>query len=201
MSGRGHEDIFAADIEWRPGQDPGIEYARFPVDRANAAGPVVILSKFDPGARVGTHTHDTNYFEYILAGEQTVGKTLFRTGDVRLARAGATPIYTRALGGHIGGQDLAVELRSSQDLAIINQKVPVTARISHTGLASVKANVALLHDGKEIARRETLLTAAAPSASPAIRAISTRTLNDRSIRPSAQTASLARRLSRRKEPA
>src|SRR5687767_1822972 len=33
----------------------------------------------------------------------------------RLARAGATPIFTRTLGGSAGGQDLAVELRSAQD--------------------------------------------------------------------------------------
>ena len=82
---------------------------------------------------------------------------------VRLARAGATPIYTHLYGGHVGGQDLAIELRSSQDLAIVNQKVPVTAHLIASGLGAVKANVLLLQDGKEIARRETMVTSASPS--------------------------------------
>lgn len=88
MSGRDHRDIFAKDIEWRPGQDPGVTYARFPLEPGNPEAPMVILSRFEPGARVGAHTHDTNYFEYIIEGEQTVGKTTFCTGDVRQVTAG-----------------------------------------------------------------------------------------------------------------
>jgi anti-sigma factor ChrR (cupin superfamily) len=88
MSARGHSDTFAADIVWRPGQDPGVTYARFPLDAENPEAPMVILSRFEPGARVEAHTHDTNYFEYIIEGEQTVGKTTFAKGDVRQVTAG-----------------------------------------------------------------------------------------------------------------
>jgi anti-sigma factor ChrR (cupin superfamily) len=88
MSGRGHQDIFAADIEWRPGSDDGVSYARFPLDEANPAAPLIILSRFAAGAEVGPHTHGANYFEYIIEGEQTVGKTTFRQGDVRLVKGG-----------------------------------------------------------------------------------------------------------------
>jgi anti-sigma factor ChrR (cupin superfamily) len=88
MSGRGHRDIFAADIEWRPGSDQGVQYARFPLDEANPSAPMVILSRFEAGAQVPAHTHDANYFEYIIEGEQTVGKTTFRAGDVRVVRGG-----------------------------------------------------------------------------------------------------------------
>lgn len=88
MSARGHTDIFAHDIEWRPGTDPGVTYARFPMDPGNPQAPLVILSRFEPGSRVAAHTHDTNYFEYIIEGEQTVGKTTFRTGDVRQVTGG-----------------------------------------------------------------------------------------------------------------
>jgi anti-sigma factor ChrR (cupin superfamily) len=88
MSGRGHRDIFAGDIEWRPGSDQGVRYARFPLDEANPAAPMVILSRFEAGAQVPAHTHAANYFEYIIEGEQTVGKTTFRTGDVRLVNGG-----------------------------------------------------------------------------------------------------------------
>ena len=88
MTARGHKDIFAADMEWGPGTDPGVSYARFLLEEGNGESPLVILSRFEPGARVDPHTHMTNYFEYIIEGEQTVGKTLFRKGDVRMANAG-----------------------------------------------------------------------------------------------------------------
>lgn len=88
MSGRGHRDILAADIEWRDGSGDGIRYARFPLDEANPHAPNVILTTFGPGAEVPPHTHDCNYFEYIIEGEQTVGKATFAKGDVRLVKGG-----------------------------------------------------------------------------------------------------------------
>ncbi|MET0240416.1 MAG: hypothetical protein ABW184_11025 [Sphingobium sp.] len=88
MAGRGHRDIFAKDIEWRDGSGDGIRYARFRMDEDNPAAPTVILSKFGPGATVPPHTHDSNYFEYILEGEQSVGKVVFRAGDVRIVKGG-----------------------------------------------------------------------------------------------------------------
>jgi len=88
MTGRGHQDFFADDIVWADGLEDGVSYARFRLDDSDADAPVAILSRFDPGARVPAHTHDTNYFEYIIEGEQTVGKTRFCAGDVRLVRAG-----------------------------------------------------------------------------------------------------------------
>lgn len=88
MTGRGHQDIFADDIVWREGQSPGISYARFALDDGNGVAPVVIVSRFEPGEIVGAHTHDTNYFEYVIEGEQTVGKAVFCKGDVRLVKAG-----------------------------------------------------------------------------------------------------------------
>lgn len=88
MAGRGHQDITASEIEWRDGTEEGIKYARFPMDAANPTAPTIILSKFAPGVGVPPHTHDSNYFEYIIAGEQTVGKVTFRAGDVRLVTGG-----------------------------------------------------------------------------------------------------------------
>jgi anti-sigma factor ChrR (cupin superfamily) len=89
MAGRGHRDFFADAIDWAPGTDPGVTYARFLMDEDNVKSPLIILSKFEPGSRVEPHTHMTNYAEYIIEGEQTVGKTVFRKGDVRLAKGGA----------------------------------------------------------------------------------------------------------------
>ncbi len=90
----------AADIEWRDGSGDGIRYARFRMDEDNPASPSIILSTFAPGAEVPAHTHDSNYFEYILAGEQSVGRSLFRAGDVRIVKGstGYGPIIVGAEG-------------------------------------------------------------------------------------------------------
>jgi anti-sigma factor ChrR (cupin superfamily) len=88
MPSRGHKDIPAAEIEWRDGTGEGIRYSRFLIDDANPSAPSIILSKFAPGATVPAHTHDSNYFEYIIEGSQTVGKTVFGAGDVRIVKGG-----------------------------------------------------------------------------------------------------------------
>lgn len=88
MAGRGHRDIFAADIEWGKGSSDGIQYARFLMDEDDTSSPLIILSKFEPGEVVEPHTHGANYFEYVIDGEQTVGKVTFRAGDIRFAKAG-----------------------------------------------------------------------------------------------------------------
>jgi anti-sigma factor ChrR (cupin superfamily) len=88
MSSHDHQSIFAANVEWRQGNEEGIQYARFRMDDANPASPTMILSKFAPGVRVPAHTHDSNYFEYIIEGEQAVGKQTFTTGDIRLVKGG-----------------------------------------------------------------------------------------------------------------
>jgi anti-sigma factor ChrR (cupin superfamily) len=88
MAGRGHRDIFAQDIVWGEGASPGVRYARFLMDEDDRHSPLVILTRFAPGEVVAPHTHGTNYFEYVVEGEQTVGKTRFGPGDVRFAKAG-----------------------------------------------------------------------------------------------------------------
>lgn len=88
MAGRGHRDIFAKDIVWGQATGPGISYARFLMDEDDSNSPLVILTKFGPGEVVEPHAHGTNYFEYVVEGEQTVGKTRFGPGDVRFAKAG-----------------------------------------------------------------------------------------------------------------
>jgi anti-sigma factor ChrR (cupin superfamily) len=88
MSSRGHRDVLASEIEWRAGSEAGIQYTRFSLDEANPQAPSIIMSRFAPGATVPAHTHDSNYFEYIVEGGQTVGKTSFGAGDVRIVKGG-----------------------------------------------------------------------------------------------------------------
>ena len=88
MTGKGHVDIPADEVQWRRGTGEGIRYARFPLDESNPHAPNVILTVFDPGAEVQPHTHACNYFEYIIEGEQTVGKSTFGKGDVRVVKGG-----------------------------------------------------------------------------------------------------------------
>lgn len=88
MTGRGHRDIFASDIDWMEGSSPGILYSRFLMDEGDTESPLIVLSKFEPGERVEPHTHEANYFEYVIEGEQMVGKTCFRQGDIRLVQGG-----------------------------------------------------------------------------------------------------------------
>ena len=88
MAGRGHRDVFAKDIVWGKGTGEGVDYARFLMDEDDTSSPLIILTKFAPGEVVEPHTHGTNYFEYVISGEQTVGKTSFGPGDIRFAKAG-----------------------------------------------------------------------------------------------------------------
>jgi anti-sigma factor ChrR (cupin superfamily) len=88
MSSRGHRDIPAAEVQWHDGTGDGIRFAHFPLDDVNAHAPSVILTTFSPGTEVPPHTHDTNYFEYIIEGEQSVGKVTFAKGDVRMVKGG-----------------------------------------------------------------------------------------------------------------
>lgn len=85
---RRHRDIAASEIEWREGSDPGIKFALYRTDEENASSPAVVLSTFLAGTMVEPHTHVSNYVEYIIEGEQTVGKTRFGAGDIRIVKGG-----------------------------------------------------------------------------------------------------------------
>lgn len=88
MAGRRHRDIAASEIEWREGSSPDIRFALFRTDEERLDSPAVVLSTFAPGTAVAPHSHATNYLEYIVKGEQTVGRRRFGPGDIRLVRAG-----------------------------------------------------------------------------------------------------------------
>lgn len=88
MAGKSHRDVFAKDIAWGKGTSDGIQYARFLMDEGDTSSPLIVLSKFEPGEVVEPHTHTANYFEYVIEGQQTVGKVTFGAGDIRIVKGG-----------------------------------------------------------------------------------------------------------------
>jgi hypothetical protein len=82
---------------------------------------------------------------------------------VRVAKSLGAPVYTKTFGGEKSLTDVAVELRSPQDLSFIKQKVPLTARIKYTGIGTVKTDIVLFHNGKEVARHPVELNSTSPS--------------------------------------
>ena len=79
---------------------------------------------------------------------------------IKRAKALDAPVYTQTFGGGETALDLAVSLRSPQDLAFAAQRVPVTVQVWQRGATGAHAQVALLYDGKEVRRQELELTAA-----------------------------------------
>jgi hypothetical protein len=79
---------------------------------------------------------------------------------VRVAKAMACPVSTRAFGGDVAAvKDLAVELRSPQELAYVGQKIPVAVLLRQRGLAGAQATLTLRHEDKEVERRQVALAA------------------------------------------
>ena len=72
---------------------------------------------------------------------------------VRFAEAMAAPVYTTTFGGQATVRDLAAEIHSPQQLAYVGQRVPVTVRVKHRGLAGGQVEVTLRYDGEEIERQ------------------------------------------------
>jgi hypothetical protein len=79
---------------------------------------------------------------------------------VRVAKAMACPVSTRTFGGDVAAvKDLAVELRSPQELAYVGQRIPVAVLLRQRGLAGAQATLTLRYEDKEVERRQVALTA------------------------------------------
>ncbi len=76
----------------------------------------------------------------------------------RVAKAMACPVYTHTLGGDAAVKDLAIDLRSPQEIAFIGQKVAVPVIVRQRGLAGVEVKMVLSADGKEIEHKAIRLT-------------------------------------------
>jgi len=77
--------------------------------------------------------------------------------SARRARAMAAPIYTKVLGGNVTVRDVAIEVRTPQELAFVGQQVPVIAILKPAGFPNIKAQVTLSMNGQVVERRSVQL--------------------------------------------
>jgi hypothetical protein len=76
----------------------------------------------------------------------------------RLAKALACPVYTWTVGGNSDVKDVAVELRSPQELAFANQAMNLAVQIRQRGFGGRTVTLVLDHDGKEVDRKSVALS-------------------------------------------
>ncbi len=104
------------------------------IETGNPAGQVVLLLS-DGNHNAGGGT------PHVLA-------------SVALARAADTPVFTKTFGSDATIHDLAVRLHAPQQLSFVGQSVPVTALVRRRGRAPESTTVLLIHDGKEVDRKQ-----------------------------------------------
>jgi hypothetical protein len=79
-------------------------------------------------------------------------------GDVisvaQKAQAMNVPIFTATLGGPVGVKNLAVSLRSPQELAFVGQTVPVVAQLDSQGFGNRPHQIELWNDGEMVESAE-----------------------------------------------
>jgi hypothetical protein len=127
--------VDAADLDSHPPDGPGTDLAAAllgTLDQPRPQGQAIVL--------LSDGIHNAGGSERVLDA-------------VRVARALASPVYTRTFGGDAEVIDLAVELRAPQELAYVGQKASVEALLRLRGMAGGRTTVRLVHDGKELERR------------------------------------------------
>ena len=73
------------------------------------------------------------------------------------ARAMDVPVFAMTLGGSVGVKNLAVTLRSPQELAFVGQTVPTLVNVAATGIPRQPIEVSLWKDGVQIETLEVVL--------------------------------------------
>jgi len=73
------------------------------------------------------------------------------------AQAMNVPIFASTLGGDVGVKNLAVSLRSPQELAFVGQVVPAVVNVDALGMGNRPVTVGIYRDGEEIESREVTL--------------------------------------------
>ena len=92
-------------------------------------------------------------------GIHNVGTTQDVVDAATKAQAMNVPIFASTLGGDVGVKNLAVSLRSPQELAFVGQVVPAVVNVQALGLGNRPVTVGLYRDGEELESREVNLEA------------------------------------------
>ena len=96
-------------------------------------------------------------------GIHNVGTTQDVVDAAAKAQAMNVPIFASTLGGDVGVKNLAVSLRSPQELAFVGQVVPAVVNVKALGVGNRPVTVGIYRDGEEIESREVTLDQAKPS--------------------------------------
>jgi hypothetical protein len=75
----------------------------------------------------------------------------------QLASAMSSPIFTQLVGGAAEVRDLAVEVRSPQELAFVGQRIPIRVILQSRGLNGATAKIELREGDKVVERRQTTI--------------------------------------------
>jgi hypothetical protein len=161
---------------------------RYDVQVAAFAGSVRPTDVADLEKRLpdGTITDIAAALTESLAAQRAAGQAVILLSDgihngpggtprvldaVRVARAMASPIYTHTLGGDPKVQDLAVELRSPQEVAFMGQKVSVPVTLRQRGFAGAKATLVISEPAGPNTQAfiDALLAAGLPKDDPSIK--------------------------------
>jgi anti-sigma factor ChrR (cupin superfamily) len=84
---QGSRHLDASALDWQRTDAPGF-WAK-PLFRDPATGARTELSRMDPGAQVGAHSHDELEEILVLSGEFSDDERSYRTGDYCLRAPGA----------------------------------------------------------------------------------------------------------------
>jgi len=90
-------------------------------------------------------------------GIHNVGSTQDVIEAATKAQAMDVPVFASTIGGKVGVKNLAVTLRSPQELAFVGQTVPVVVNLESLGLGNRPVNIGLFRDGEELESREVML--------------------------------------------
>jgi hypothetical protein len=91
-------------------------------------------------------------------GIHTVGGVSRVLDTCRGAKASGWQVYTRTFGGDAEVKDLAVELRSPQEVGFVGRTLQVSILVRNRGYVGTPVTVTLSADGKELDRKPVTLT-------------------------------------------
>lgn len=119
----------------------------------------------------GVHTDLATALELNLHEDRPQGQAIALLSDgihnagserrvleaAQLASAMSAPIFTQLVGGAAEVRDLAVEVRSPQELAFVGQRIPIRVLLQSRGLTGATAKIELREGDKVVESRQAII--------------------------------------------